>query len=47
MIASADHSVYQVADLFHFSPRTIFRWLARFKKGGIAGLRDRPKGHLK
>ena len=47
IIAAARHPVHQVADILHVSPRSIFRWITKFKEQGIAGLRDQPKGHMK
>jgi transposase len=39
--------VHQIADILHVSPRSIFRWITKFKEQGIAGLRDQAKGHMK
>ena len=47
IIASAKHPVHQIADILHVSPRSIFRWITKFKEQGITGLRDQPKGHMK
>jgi transposase len=47
IIAAARHPIHQIADILHVSPRSIFRWIAKFKEQGIAGLRDQPKGHMK
>jgi len=47
IIAAARHPVHQIADILHVSPRSIFRWITKFKEHGIAGLRDQPKGHMK
>lgn len=47
IIAAARHPVHQIADIFHVSPRSIFRWITKFKEQGITGLRDQPKGHMK
>jgi transposase len=47
IIAAARHPVHQIADILHVSPRSIFRWVTKFKEQGIAGLRDHPKGHMK
>lgn len=47
IIAAARHPVHQIADILHVSPRSIFRWITKFKEQGIAGLRDQPKGHMK
>jgi len=34
-------SVPRVAQAFHVSPRTVFKWLARYRAAGVAGLADR------
>ena len=45
IIASERYPVKQVADIFSVSPRTLFRWINKFKSHGVAGLIDKPKGH--
>lgn len=45
IIISANYPVIQVAEIFGVSPRTIFRWIDKFKAKGSAGLKDQPKGH--
>ncbi len=47
IIAASSHPVRQIADIFHVSPRSIFRWVAKFKEHGVTGLRDQPKGHMR
>lgn len=47
IIAASSHPVHQIADIFQVSPRSIFRWVTKFKKQGVAGLRDQPKGHMR
>jgi transposase len=47
IIAASSHPVHQIADIFHVSPRSIFRWITKFKEQGVAGLRDQPKGHMR
>ena len=47
IIAAARHPVHQIADILHVSPRSIFRWITKFKEQGVTGLRDQPKGHMK
>jgi transposase len=47
IIAAARHPIHQVADILHVSPRSVFRWITKFKERGVAGLRDQPKGHMK
>ncbi|OGW13324.1 MAG: hypothetical protein A3G93_16270 [Nitrospinae bacterium RIFCSPLOWO2_12_FULL_45_22] len=34
-------------NLLKASARSIFRWVTKFKEGGVEGLRDRPKGHMR
>ncbi len=46
IIASRKYPVQQVAGIFEVSPRTIFRWVDKFKTEGLDGLQDKPKGHL-
>ena len=45
IIAVADHPAENVADILKVSARSIFRWVEKFKAGGVDALRDRPKGH--
>jgi transposase len=47
IIAAARHPVHQIADILYVSPRSIFRWIAKFKEHGVIGLQDQPKGHMK
>jgi transposase len=47
IIAASIHPVHQIAEIFQVSPRSIFRWVTKFKEEGIAGLRDQPKGHMR
>jgi transposase len=47
IIAASQHPIHQIADIFHVSPRSIFRWITKFKDQGVTGLRDQPKGHMK
>lgn len=47
IIAASSHPVHQIADIFHVSTRSIFRWATKFKEQGVAGLRDQPKGHMR
>jgi transposase len=47
IIAASSHPVHQIADIFQVSPRSIFRWVTKFKEQGVAGLRDQPKGHMR
>jgi transposase len=45
--AAGENPVISVASIFKVSTRSIFRWIMKFKKGGVEALRDKPKGHLK
>ena len=47
IIAVADHPAENVADILKVSARSIFRWVEKFKTGGVDALKDRPKGHLR
>lgn len=38
-----DEKVAHVADLAGASSRTMYRWLCRFEREGLTGLRDRPR----
>ena len=40
IIAAARYPVHQIADILHVSPRSIFRWVTKFKEHGVSGLRD-------
>ena len=37
----------EIAVLFNVETRTIYKWVELFKKQGIKGLQDKPKGHRK
>lgn len=43
--AAANHPVEQVADIFQTTKQSIYNWINRYKKNGIEGLMDCPKGH--
>ncbi len=45
IIQTGNRPVNEVARDFKVSSRSIFRWIKRFKKEGVDGLRDKPKGH--
>lgn len=45
--AYANQHAKDVAALFDIDIRTIFRWVELFRKYGIEGLYDKPKGHGK
>lgn len=35
----------EIAKAYRINPRTLFRWINQFKKSGVEGLVDNPKGH--
>lgn len=45
ILAVREHPVERVGEILKVSPRSIFRWVHRLQEGGVAGLKDRPKGH--
>ncbi len=45
--AYANHHAKDVAALFDIEIRTVFRWVESFRKHGVEGLYDKPKGHKK
>jgi transposase len=47
IIAAGRYPVVDVSEIFQISPRTIFRWVSKFKQNGIFCLKDKQKGHLK
>jgi transposase len=47
IIVSAEHPVENVARVLKVSARSIFRWITKFKEGGVEGLMDRPKGQMR
>ena len=47
IMAFEDNTAEHIAKIFKVSIRTIFRWIHRFSKYGIEGLKDQPKGHNK
>jgi len=47
IIAFGDNSAEEVAQILRISPRSIFRWVRRFKENDIDGLMEKPKGHYK
>jgi len=42
---SGDYPLTEVAAFCGVSRGTVWRWIKRFRKGGVEGLFDRPKGH--
>lgn len=47
IIAFGNNSAKEVAQILKISPRSIFRWVVRFKENDIDGLKEKPKGHYK
>ena len=45
IVSCAEHSMSQVASVMGVDRTALWRWITRFKKLGIEGLYDRPKGH--
>lgn len=45
ILAYKKHNANIVADVFQISVRNLFLWVNAFRKKGIEGLIDRPKGH--
>lgn len=43
----SNHQAKEMAALFNVQTRTIYRWVQIFRKNGIAGLQNNPKGHRK
>ena len=47
IIAFGDNSAEEVAEILMVTPRSIFRWVKKFKENDIDGLKEKPKGHYK
>ena len=47
IIAFGDNTALEVAEILRVNPRSVFRWVKKFKEKDIEGLRERPKGHYK
>jgi transposase len=45
IMAFEDNTAEDIAKIFKVSIRTIFRWINKFSRDGVAGLIDLPKGH--
>ena len=45
IISSARFPVDVVASVLGVHRSTVFKWIARFREQGVAGLIDKPKGH--
>jgi transposase len=45
IIAYGSHPINEVARIFKTHERNIYRWLEKFKQGGIEGLKPKAKGH--
>ena len=45
IMAFENNTADDLAMIFKVSRRTIFRWINKFSRNGVAGLIDQPKGH--
>jgi transposase len=45
MVSYSRNPVHVVASVMGVNVTTLWRWAKRFRKEGVQGLRDRPKGH--
>ena len=45
IVRAGEHPIVEVAKFFGLSRDTVSRWIKRFRREGVEGLRDRPKGH--
>lgn len=45
IIAFRNNTAEEVADILMVTPRSIFRWVKKFKENDIKGLKEKPKGH--
>lgn len=45
IIAACNRPADDVAEVLHVARRSIFRWINRYRDGGLDALKDRPKGH--
>jgi len=45
IMAFENNTAEQIAKVFKVSVRTVFRWINKFSRYGIEGLKDQPKGH--
>jgi transposase len=45
IVRSGDYSQTEIAAFCGVSRGTVWRWITRFRNGGVEGLFDRPKGH--
>jgi transposase len=43
VLSAAGMSAPEIADLLHYDPATVRRWIARHRHEGLAGLPDRPR----
>ena len=47
IIAFGDNTALEVAEILRVTPRSVFRWVKKFKEKDVEGLREKPKGHYK
>jgi transposase len=47
IIATGERTIEEVSQVMRYGPRTITRWIHNFVQQGVAGLQDRPKGHMR
>jgi len=45
IISAYRHPVGTVASIIGTSPATIYNWILRYSKGGVEGLKNKPRGH--
>lgn len=45
IVSCANHAMSMVASVMGVAPSTLRRWVHGFRERGLAGLRDKPKGH--
>ena len=43
LLSAGGMSPAGIADLLHYDPRTVRRWIARHQIEGVTGLADRPR----
>ncbi|GAA2717653.1 IS630 family transposase [Actinoplanes palleronii] len=43
VLSAGGMSASEIADLLHYDPTTVRRWIARYQSEGLAGLPDRPR----
>jgi transposase len=45
IVSCAEHPITTVAAVYGVNRRTVWLWCRNFRESGVAGLRDKPKGH--